>query len=381
MKKQIVKKKNLKINRVYSNSLRHSGRQSSGAGTTAKKFLLFLFILLLPTQLGKHFFFAFSYLSGVRVDYLAPTLYLTDILAAGLILLNLKTVFNFFKQRKVLIVLLLLSLNLPVARSLPISVYRYIKFGEVIAVFAVLKKTAISGRALRFALLLGALFEMSLSLFQFVNKQSLQGVFYFFGERPLNLSLPGIAKASLRGMEFLRPYGTFSHPYSLAGFYLLIYFFILTRFSRISTGFNRFKLVSTVLLFISSLLIFLSFSKITIVAYLLLNFVFLWKSQLKKLCRFCLFARIFVLLFISTLFLQTTSDPLSLHKRVELAKNSLTIISQRPILGVGLGNYLIAQQQFPQKFSDFLYQPVHNIFLLLIAEIGPIAFVGLLLLL
>ena len=43
------------------------------------------FAFLLPSQLGKHYFFSFSYLSGIRVDYLAPTLYMTDIIAIILI--------------------------------------------------------------------------------------------------------------------------------------------------------------------------------------------------------------------------------------------------------------------------------------------------------
>jgi len=40
----------------------------------------YLLILFLPTQLGRHFFFDFSFVSGIRIDYLAPTIYLTDIL-------------------------------------------------------------------------------------------------------------------------------------------------------------------------------------------------------------------------------------------------------------------------------------------------------------
>ena len=43
-------------------------------------FLFYLLLLLLPTQLGKHFWPTFSYVLGTRVDYLSPTLYLTDII-------------------------------------------------------------------------------------------------------------------------------------------------------------------------------------------------------------------------------------------------------------------------------------------------------------
>jgi hypothetical protein len=43
--------------------------------------LIFYFLILfLPTQLGRHFFTSFSFVSGIRVDYLSPTIYFTDIL-------------------------------------------------------------------------------------------------------------------------------------------------------------------------------------------------------------------------------------------------------------------------------------------------------------
>src|SRR3989344_9415701 len=46
-----------------------------------KHFSLFfyLLILFLPTQLGRHFWPNFSFVSGIRIDYLSPTLYATDI--------------------------------------------------------------------------------------------------------------------------------------------------------------------------------------------------------------------------------------------------------------------------------------------------------------
>ena len=61
-------------------------------------------------------------------------------------------------------------------------------------------------------------------------------------------------------------------------------------------------------------------------------------------------------------------------------KNALLIIGQRPLFGVGMGNYLLAQQQFPQRFADFLNQPVHNIILLIVSEFGIIIGVSLIIL-
>ena len=328
------------------------------------KILLFLFILLLPTQFGKHFFFEFSYLSGVRVDYLAPTIYFTDILALILIFINFKSVIKFFRQRKILILLSLFLFNVLISQFPPLSLYRYLKILELLAIYFVFKESKLPKSTLLYGFLIGGIFELILATLQFVNKHSLQGLFYFFGERPLNLTLPGIAKASLNGVEILRPYATFSHPNSLSGFYLLVYFFFLTA-KKVPDSLSK-----KILLLVSSLLVFLSFSKVAIATFLLLNFIYLWRSSLKKNCRLCFISRILIISVVSLLFLQARTDPLTWQKRLLLAQNSLAIIGQRPFFGVGLGNYLLAQQQFPQRFTDFLNQPVHNLFLLLLSEVG-----------
>ena len=43
------------------------------------KFFLILALLTIPFQLGKHFWLPFSYVWGLPIDYLAPTVYLNDI--------------------------------------------------------------------------------------------------------------------------------------------------------------------------------------------------------------------------------------------------------------------------------------------------------------
>src|SRR3972149_2923799 len=219
MKKPKQRKKKQKANQAFSESVGHSGERSDsrivvknndsgrviipryrGTGMTMNNILLFLFVLLLPTQLGKHFFFDFSYLSGVRVDYLAPTIYITDVLALILIVLNLKSVIKFLFSKKALILLSLLFLNVLISQFHLISIYRYIKILELLTVFIIFKTNKLSPGYLLYGFLIGGIFELFLTTAQFINKHSLQGIFYFFGERPLSLSMPGIAKASLSGI-------------------------------------------------------------------------------------------------------------------------------------------------------------------------------------
>ncbi|PIU37461.1 hypothetical protein COT02_00830 [Candidatus Roizmanbacteria bacterium CG07_land_8_20_14_0_80_34_15] len=75
---------------------------------------------------------------------------------------------------------------------------------------------------------------------------------------------------------------------------------------------------------------------------------------------------------VSLIFLSATTDPLTVNKRIELMKNSIEIIFKNPLFGVGIGSYLIEQAKFSSKFYLFFNQPVHNIFLLFIAETGLI---------
>lgn len=341
-----------KINRAYFKKINY--------------FIFLLFIFLLPTQLGKHFFPSFSYLNGIRVDYLSPTIYLTDILVIFLLTLNFKKIATVFKNKKVLIVLLLFLLNTLFAKNQIVALYRFVKIIEFLTVFLIgrdlFKK--INKKTVLLSLLLIGCFQIFLVVYQLVFKQSFQGLFYFFGERLLNLSIPGIAKASLNGVELLRPYGTFSHPNSLAGFFLLLYFFVL-----INNRFKNYFFLKYSVLLIYSILIFLSFSKVAIITLILLNTLF-YLSNKKIKCFSCMVTRIIIPVMISLVFLQATTDPLTVSKRIELIKNAFIIIKDNLLFGVGLGNYLIVQSGIPSKFPLFINQPVHNIFLLFISETG-----------
>ena len=320
------------------------------------KILFFLLLLLLPTQLGKHFFLPSSFLSGVRVDYLAPTIYLTDIIVFLLAMINYKIIFKFFKNKKVIIGLFLLLINVLFSQLPAISFYWLIKTIELLVIFSLAKKMTktLKAKYILMTFLFSGIFELFLAIIQFINKHSIQGIFYYFGERLISLSTPGVAKAALQGVEFLRPYGTFSHPNSLAGFFLLLYFFVLT-----NKKFNQHVVLKHLFLLVSSLLIFLSFSKIAILTYLLLSLIFYIRSK-KSFCRICFVARAVVIFIISLIFLRATTDPLTVEKRIELVKNSLAIIFHFPIYGVGMGSYLLEQAKFSSKYYLFFNQPVHN---------------------
>lgn len=336
------------------------------------RLLFFVFILLLPTQLGKHFFFPFSYLSGIRVDYLSPTLYLIDLVVLALFAFNFKTVLSFFKKKAFFIFFLGLLLNIALAKSQPLALYGSLRIIELMVVVALGSKALKSLGPLYFLFALGltGLAELGLSIAQIVGGQSLQGPFYYLGERLMSLGTPGIAKIAVKGAEFLRPYGTFSHPNSMGGFYLLLYFFVL-----VAKDFQKHLLLKYSLLFVFSCLVFLSFSKTAISTFLIFNAIFYIVNR-KGLCKICVISRLLILGVISLIFLMPTGDPVTLEKRVELLGNSVQIIKNNLLTGVGLNNYLLAQSSFSSKFPMFVNQPVHNIFSLFVSETGLLGLIA-----
>lgn len=337
-----------------------------------KQLVLFLFLLFLPTQFGKHFFPAFSYINGVKIDYVSPTLYITDIIAVALILLYRKELIQRVKRNHFVFIGLILILMIhALLTPFPLlSLYEVLKIIELSFIFFIAQHKY-HPKFILTAFLLGGIVELSLSLMQLSTHTSLQGLFYLLGERYLTISHPGIATASLFGNIFLRPYGTFSHPNSMGGFYLLIYTYILTH-----TPFRQSFKLYTVSSFIFTALVFISFSKIAILSYMIITFFYAIR-HMKIECFLCAIARTIGLIILSLIFLSSKADPLSFDKRVTLFSNGMTIFKNHFLWGVGLGHYLISAGQLRSTYPYFFLQPVHNIIVLFFAQTGAI--VGLML--
>mgnify|MGYP001579916711 CR=1 FL=1 len=336
--------------------------------------LIFLFGFFLPTQLGKHFFLPFSYLSGVRVDYLAPTFYVLDIIVIGLYIAYLKNYKDLLRNIWIQLFLFATAVGLFFAISKEIALYRYIKIIELLIVFSALRTHKKNPVVFLYGLFLSTVVQFCIAVSQFIQKSSLDGVFYFLGERHLSLSTPGVAKTALDGVEFLRAYGTFSHPNSLAGFYLLIYAYLLFQKKHALP-----TILNTCFLLLCSALIFLSFSKVAMLGLLLLTikyFIVNWKEY--KNCTICVGSRLLSILIPLGIMASSIGDPLSGQKRIELMLNSFSMIYTNALTGVGLGNYVIAQESFPNLFLGLIGQPVHNVFLLAASEIGLPIVLGLL---
>jgi O-antigen ligase len=79
---------------------------------------------------------------------------------------------------------------------------------------------------------------------------------------------------------------------------------------------------------------------------------------------------LFVGIIISVIVPQFLGDSESVVVRNQLNVSAISLIRQSPLLGVGLGNFLVTLPDvLPSRMIYFL-QPVHNIYLLLFSEVG-----------
>jgi hypothetical protein len=324
-----------------------------------------VFIALLPTQLGTYYFADFSFLSGVRIDYLALSLFFTDLVALTIIVLNGDALYRFLQSRRLLAVFLLSLATVAFALSPGPAWFRFAKGVEWVLVFGVFFLRPPPLRLVLAAFVAGAAVQAFLVTLQLANKGAIQGLFYFLGERAIQLTTPDAAIATLGGTLFLRPYGSFSHPNSLGGFFVLVFFL-----ASIWEPFRRHPRLRALLLTLSLYLTFVSFSRTAILAFVAGNALLYGRSLLQSTCRICALSRVAVVAMLVLLFASSKGDPLSAQKRFDLMEHSLRIIATYPGTGAGPGNYLVAQAAFPERYAVFFAQPVHNVLLLFLAETG-----------
>ncbi len=327
--------------------------------------LLFLTLLFLPTQLGRHFWPNFSFVYSLPIDYLSPVIYFWDLLVFSLGISFLlqkkkfkKLALNLFYFFILTQALSLLSTNANIGAGL-VRLEQYLIAG-FFGVYIASQKYKEVKQIIFLGLTLAIIGESLLAIGQFITSKTLG--FWILGERSFTLSTPGIAKFDFYGREFLRPYGTFSHPNVLAGFMLITLLLLPTR--RIIT-------------ILGGLILFLTISRVTIVAGFISAMLTL-KSQGRKL------VILIAVLLLPVLYTRYASllnfDSLALVRREELSVTALTLWKQSPILGKGLNNFIFLGADLLLTGPSRFLQPVHNIFLLTLSETGLFGLTGLTLL-
>lgn len=361
--------------------------------------LFFLLLFLLPTQLGRHFWPDFATVGGIRVDYLAPTLYITDVLVVimlGLwILPQIKTILpkiSFLKQYFWGVIFIsLLLIGIYFSKSPLAGIYGCLKLLELFLLgLYIVKKIDIQKYWANIIAILaiGGVFESMLGIAQFSHQASIGGIFWFMGERTFNSNTPGIANAALNGELVLRPYGTFPHPNVLAGYLIIVMTMIISRLTPESTRANLKKMLYGIAILFGTIALVLTMSRVAILVWFVIAiswfiFWFWQKFDYNKIQ-----TALALIILIGTISAFFVYSPLgervsgfnlqeeSVTRRNELITSSLAMLREHPIIGVGLNNSIPNLMHYQKSASIFLFlQPVHNIYLLIASEIGIVGFI------
>lgn len=230
------------------------------------------------------------------------------------------------------------------------------------------------GRLGTTVLIVSFIFQCALGVYQLRFQRSLTG-YLPLGE--VDYVQPQIAKGVFGGSIYKLPYGTTAHPNVLAGFLVISFLTLLLQpFVKIDKRYRLFLFMLTVLM------CFLTQSLVAATALLIAGVFFqLVKIKARKLVRlFILLLPIFSFLFFIFPFAYSSPNP-SVARRAQLQQIALRMVESRPLTGVGWNNFTLLEEQYglipgPIRFL----QPVHNVFLLLIAELGILGLAGVLLL-
>ena len=349
--------------------------------------LFYILLFLLPTQLGRHFFFDFSYVSGLRSDYLAPVLYVTDLLIFSILFtfFFIKHKKNIRKKQTPLVIVYSLYLLFSII-FVPLNkwaaIYKFIKLTEFFLLGYVTVKIKPKIFHVISVLSIGSFYSSVVAIWQFIIQKSIGGYLWFMGERTFNSLTPGIALGSWGGRSFLRPYATFPHPNVLGGFLSLVLTYVLyiliNHNKRMKKAWFLFYMLVTILGVIT---LVITFSRLAWASFLVGVFCLLilrkkdaykWLQSKKTFLLIILYliilSSVVILIFISL-------NEKSIIERKELIQVALSMIASKPLFGVGLNNFIVQVKFYvPYIKNTYLLQPVHNVYLLIFSELGFVGF-------
>lgn len=318
------------------------------------------------------------FVDGVIVNYLIPTLSIVDL---GVLLLLLSMIFEKrivlkwkgFSFVKTFLIFSEYLVIVGVLNSSFLSIFNSLRLLLYIFTFYHLlknKQKIFSKKLLNYVLFLslGLVFLQGIIALNQFNGGTSVGL-TFLGESKVVSGMIGSSFLELGNALYLRGYGTFPHPNILGGWLIFNLLFGWFLFDNL----GKRKYLPIILMFLSSTVLVLTFSRISFLVSVIVWIVFIIKNFMnwKKFGHFS-----FVNLVSERVLNLFTGGDTSWNDRVGLFRSSFNIIKGNILTGVGLGEFVSNMgESVPRNDRDIMIlQPVHNIFLLIMSEIGLIGF-------
>lgn len=228
-------------------------------------------------------------------------------------------------------------------------------------------------------LVIGGVVQSIFAGIQFVMQKS-TGL-TILGESPLQLGAEGVATFTVFGQKFLRAYGTLPHPNILALFLMISFLAALALV--LDNSMKKFKKYTLPALIIIAIGLTLTFSRTFIILTLLSGsliwcfYKYSYKNNRKKLKIF-ISGMVVLLVFLGIFSLRPVNSDNSLSLRALYSNANSKVVQENPITGVGGGQSVVQgsealQQEIAKQgveYKEWMHQPVHNTYLLILSETG-----------
>ncbi|MBP9760757.1 MAG: O-antigen ligase family protein [Candidatus Magasanikbacteria bacterium] len=254
---------------------------------------------------------------------------------------------------------------------------------EGVLLFVTLSISPYSFRQLASWFLVGMIAPMLLAIYQFFSQTTVSSTLLGLAAHPAFEA--GTSVVVDAGSRWLRAYGSFAHPNMFGGFVVLSFFmssYLLLQQPKQLSGIQKFFPLGMLIFSIVALII--SWSRSSWIAgaltgVLLLGFffktsVFRWQYVFVCVSIPILFFLLLPNLFLTRLTVGSLHELRSMSERVDGYTNAMTLFQSSPWFGVGIGNYTQQEALSFRGFPVWVYQPVHNMFLLALVELGIVGF-------
>lgn len=356
-----------------------------------EEFVFYLLLISAPFE-TRHLLRMFG---SKVIEYNNIYFYFTDILILALFVLWIAREWKNIRWRNlnnepfnfVFLIIAASFLSLLFSSFFDLALFGWLKLAEMLFLFLYIYKNIKLFRIdlIYLSLFLSGLLQSLIATSQFYLQSSLG--LHFLAESPLSPYNSNDAILNTPHLNLLRTYGSFPHPNVLAMFLILSFFMGIGLYFKHSKPANQMLIILGLAFIFFNILI--TFSRAEIAGFLLgllifMMFIFFEKTKfvLKRAIEIAI-----PLLFFAALVLFSIFEPLFLRAqgvkydnsaplRVYYDQAAVRIIESHSLLGVGPDNFVwYFENNLCPKIDVSLYQPVHNVYLLIISEIGILGFI------
>ncbi|PIS42693.1 MAG: hypothetical protein COT24_02200 [Candidatus Kerfeldbacteria bacterium CG08_land_8_20_14_0_20_40_16] len=264
-----------------------------------------------------------------------------------------------------------------------LALYGFVKLAEGIILFWLITTSVFKLTKISIAYVFAAVAQSLVGIYQFVFQSSFGSK--WLGMNSLEIAASGTSVIETSTNRFLRAYGSFPHPNILAGFLLIGLFLIIGLYLQTKRKERHFLILVGLVIIVAGF--FCTFSRAAWLVFGISLFFLLgvvdprkyfreWHRSILKLVGvvamvFLVFALLYPQTIITRFSLQERLEKLSISQRTNYYQDAFNLIQKHPLSGVGLNNYTLAvNYEVDSSLSGQEYQPVHNVYLLVLSELG-----------